>query len=332
MKPDVLVTGAGGALGGHLVKRLLDDGHRVRAVDIKLRGEWWQSHEGVVNWYGVDLSHWGEAIRAVSEVDLVYNLACDMGGIGWLVENRAAAMQSVLINTHLLRAAREAGVHRYWYASSACVYAAGAQTRPEDGYRLLKEEDAWPAQAEDGYGEEKLFSEQACRYARQDWGLETRIGRLHNVYGEHSTWDGGREKAPAALSRKVAQAKIRGEDHITVWGDGTATRSFLYVSDFVEGAIRVMESDYPEPVNIGSDEVVTVDELARMVMDAAGVSLEIRHDPSAPRGVAGRGSDNTQLRHVTGWEPQTKLRDGLDRLYRWVEAEVKRAEGSSSNR
>lgn len=318
----ILVAGAGGALGGHLVKRLLEDGHEVRAVDIKPASDWWQYDDRASCWDYVDLSFREHCDAAVNGQERIFNLACDMGGIGYITGNRADCASSVLINTNLLRAAAEAQVSRYWYASSACVYPASRQNSPEKGFSLLKEGEAWPAQPEEGYGEEKLFSEQLCRYAAKDWGIETRIARLHNVYGPHSTWRGGREKAPAALCRKVAEAKRDGSGKVEIWGDGKATRSFLFVDDFVEGAIRIMDSEYGEPVNLGSEEVVTIDVLCDYVEDSAGVELQHEYDVKAPVGVAGRGSDNTLLRRVTGWEPQVSLQRGIDQLYDWVETQV----------
>lgn len=323
----ILVTGAGGALGGHLVRRLVADGHDVRAVDVKPIPAWWQKvRSPQVENLSMDLSVAMACRSAVRGMDQVYNLAADMGGMGFIETHRADCMASVLINTNLIRAAVDAGVGRYWYASSACVYAADKQDTPDAGYRLLREEDAHPAAPEPGYGWEKLFSELMCFYVGEDYGMPTRIARMHNVYGPLSTWDGGREKAPAALCRKVAEAKIAGHDGIEVWGDGTVTRSFLYVDDFVEGAIRIMASDYGLPINLGSDEVVTVNELVAAVEVAAGLepySLERRWNTSAPQGVAGRGSDNTLIRNVLGWEPQVSLAQGLAELYPWVERKVR---------
>lgn len=319
----ILVAGAGGALGGHLVKRLLKDGHQVAAVDIKRPGEWWQEHAAARN-FTADLSRREECILAAREAEWVFNLAADMGGIGYITSHHAAAMASVLINTHLLQASVREGVQRYWYASSACVYAADKQADPEQGYQLLKEEDAYPALPEAGYGEEKLFSEQMCRYFGEDEGLDVRIARMHNVYATHSTWTGGREKAPAALCRKVAEAKLAGEPTIEIWGDGTATRSFLYVDDWVDGALHIMESEYRGPINLGSEEVVTVEDLARICASVAGVELRHEYNTDAPVGVAGRGSDNALIRQVTGWEPNISLYDGISRLYPWVEEQVRK--------
>lgn len=327
---NVLVTGAGGALGGHLVRRLVDEGHAVRAVDKKPIHEWYQRHAAdeyglLGNAGGIDLSIYGECVDAVRGAEWVFNLAADMGGMGFIETHRADCMSSVLINTNLLKAARDADVQRYWFASSACVYAASNQVTPEAGYDLLRETDAWPWDPERGYGEEKLFSELMCFYAGEDWGITTRIARLHNVYGPHSTWEGGREKAPAALCRKVAEAKLRGEDEIEVWGDGKQTRSFMYVDDFTEGALRIMNSGYGGPLNLGSEEVVTIDELVEITEECAGLplrALKRHYSLHAPQGVRGRGSNNKQIRSVLGWEPSISLREGMQRLYNWVELRV----------
>lgn len=318
----IVVAGAGGALGGHLVRRLLGDGYEVRAVDIKPADDWWQYDDRATNWDYADLRDREVCAAAVHEMQWVFNLACDMGGIGHIESHRADCMRSVLINTHLAWEAARADVDRYWYASSACVYPAEIQDNPLKGFDLLRENQAYPARPEAGYGEEKLFSEQMCRYIGEDLGLDVRIARLHNVYGPYSTWAGGREKAPAALCRKIAEAKITGSKALEIWGDGTRTRSFLYVDDFVEGALQIMNSDYPEPMNLGSEEVVSINVLADIIEEIAGTSLTRLYNTSAPRGVFGRGSDNRLLRQVTGWEPSISLRDGLAKLYPWVASKV----------
>jgi nucleoside-diphosphate-sugar epimerase len=315
----VLVTGAGGALGGHLVKRLLEDGHDVRAMDIKPVEEWWQLHEGAHNFSRWDLALWRECQSAVTGQERVYNLAAQMGGIGYIYEKEADCAFSVLITAHMIKAACEAGVERFIQTSSACIYPTFLQ---EGAPPSLHEEDAWPAQPDHSYGFEKLFGEELCRVAAKDYGLPVRVARLHNVYGPYSEWEGGREKAPAALCRKVAEAVRDGKGSITIWGDGTATRSFLYVDDFVEGLIRIAESDYDQPVNLGSEEVVSIKELADLVCEAAGVSLDYEYELDAPRGVQGRNSDNTLLKKVTGWEPPTSLVEGIPRLYDWVQQQV----------
>ncbi len=246
----------------------------------------------------------------------VYNLAADMGGMGFIETHKAECMLSVLINTHMLMAAREAGVRRFFFSSSACVYAAGRQTSAD--VVALREEDAYPAMPEDGYGWEKLFGERMCRHFREDYGLETRIGRYHNVYGPDGTFQGGREKAPAAICRKVAECVLDGRREIEIWGDGEQTRSFMYVSDCVFGTMRLLASDHHEPLNIGSDELVTINQLVDLVEDIAGVTLRRRHRLDAPLGVRGRNSDNRRIREVLGWAPPTPLREGLEATYRWV--------------
>lgn len=320
---DILVTGAGGALGGHLVRRLLDDGHRVRAVDIKPIGQWWQRHERAHNWAGIDLSLWEEAQRAVADIDLVYNLAANMGGIGFITGEQAACGLTVLITAHMLKAAAGAGVQRFVQTSSACIYPTHIQGRPDAA--ALREEDAWPANPDHLYGAEKLYGEQLAMAISRDHGLETRIARLHNVYGPYGEWRGGREKAPAALCRKVAEAKLEGRDAIEIWGDGQQTRSFCYVDDFVEGIIRIGASDHAEPINLGSSELVTIDELATIVEKVAGVAMRHEYDPSKPQGVRGRCSDNTLILEKLGWEPATPLEVGIAKLYPWIEQEVDRA-------
>jgi len=317
----VLVAGGGGFIGGHLVRRLLDEGHAVRAVDLKPMDEWWQVHPGAESLDRFDLRRLGPCEAAVDGVDHVYNLAADMGGMGFIENNKAACMLSVMINTHLLETSLTAGVQRFFYASSACVYAAEHQTDPN--VTALREQDAYPAQPEDGYGWEKLFSERMCRHFREDFGLETRVARYHNVYGPNGTWKGGREKAPAAICRKIAMAELTGDTVIDVWGDGHQTRSFMFVDDCVEGTRRLLDSDIIEPINIGSSELVSINQLVDLVADIAGISVTRRHDLSAPQGVRGRNSDNTLILEKMGWEPSIKLREGLTRTYDWVRAQVR---------
>ena len=311
----VLVAGAGGFIGGHLAAALARRGARVRCADVKPVGEWFQRVPGADE-RCLDLSRAEACAEAVAGTAEVYNLAADMGGMGFIERHRARCMLSVLINTHLLQAAARAGVGRYFFASSACVYNVDRQRGADDA--PLREEDAYPALPEDGYGWEKLFGERMCRHFREDFGLETRVARYHNVYGPHGTWDGGREKAPAAVCRKVAEAVDRGTGEIEVWGDGTQRRSFLYVDDCVEGTLRLMASDAADPVNLGSEEAVTVDELVGVVEELAGVRLRRVYRPDAPQGVRSRNSDNTRLRRALGWEPATPLRDGMARTYVWV--------------
>jgi GDP-D-mannose 3', 5'-epimerase len=311
----VLVTGAGGFIGGHLVARLLRAGAHVRAVDIKPLESWFQLHEDAES-IQADLQR-REACLAVTErAAEVYNLAADMGGMGFIELNKAACMLSVLINTHMLEAARRWEVERYFFSSSACVYAADKQLSSE--VEPLKETDAYPAMPEDGYGWEKLFSERMCRHFAEDFGLETRVGRYHNVYGPHGTFEGGREKAPAAICRKVAEASLSGHHEIEVWGDGQQTRSFTYIDDCIEGTLRLTGSEIREPLNIGSSELVTVNQLIDAVEEIAGIEVERRYDRSAPQGVRGRNSDNTLIVAGLGWAPHISLVEGLEPTYRWI--------------
>ncbi|MDP9435291.1 MAG: NAD-dependent epimerase/dehydratase family protein [Actinomycetota bacterium] len=320
-----VVTGAGGFIGGHLVADLLRSGRSVRAVDVKPQEEWYQVHDAADNMVA-DLQYLENARRAVDGVSEVYNLAADMGGMGFIENNKAACMLSVLTSTHVLVAARDAGVDRFFYSSSACVYAAGHQTDPN--VTALKESDAYPAMPEDGYGWEKLFSERMCRHFREDFGMTTRVARYHNVYGPNGTYAGGREKAPAAVCRKVAQAKLTGDHSIEIWGDGEQTRSFMYIDDCVKGSRMIMDGASPEPVNLGSSELVSINQLVSIVEDIAGVTLERRHDLTAPQGVRGRNSDNTLMLETYGWEPSISLRDGLERTYAWIYDELTSPERS----
>jgi GDP-D-mannose 3', 5'-epimerase len=319
---DAVVTGAGGFIGGHLVGALLADGKTVRGVDIKPLDEWCQVHADAESVQG-DVSLLETARTAVDGASVVYNLAADMGGMGFIENNKAACMLSVLTSTHVLMAAREVGVERYFYSSSACVYAAEHQTSPD--VVALKESDAYPATPEDGYGWEKLFSERMARHFLEDYGVQTRVARFHNIYGEYGTYDGGREKAPAAICRKVALAAITGEHKIEIWGDGRQTRTFTYIVDCVTGSRMITEGDYSEPVNLGSDELVTINQMVDIVEQIAGVTLERNYNLSAPQGVRGRSSDNTEMLRRYGWAPSTSLADGLERTFRWVYDEVKRS-------
>jgi GDP-D-mannose 3', 5'-epimerase len=315
----ILVCGGGGFIGGHLVADLLHQGKEVRAVDQKPLEAWYQLFPDAENLH-LDLQEKEACRRAVSDCLLVYNLAADMGGMGFIEHNKALCMLSVLINTHLLMASKDAGVERFLFASSACVYAAEKQTDPN--VTALKEEDAYPAMPEDGYGWEKLFSERMCRHFREDFGTITRIPRYHNVYGPHGTYDGGREKAPAAICRKVILAKLSGSPEIEIWGDGKQTRSFMWIDDCVKGTQMIMHGDYAEPLNLGSSELVTINKLVDLAEEIAGVKLKRRYNLSAPKGVNGRNSDNTLIRKLFKWEPSTRLRDGLEQTYRWIHDQI----------
>jgi len=318
-KYTVLVAGAGGFIGGHLVAALKARGDEVRAVDVKPLDQWQQRFAGVDNRV-LDLQSIDSCREAVAGVQQVFNLASDMGGMGFIENNKALCMLSVLINTHLLMASREAGVDRFFFSSSACVYAGYRQTSAE--VTALKESDAYPAMPEDGYGWEKLFSERMCRHFREDFGLATRVARYHNVYGPHGTYDGGREKAPAAICRKVAQAVLSAKHGIEIWGDGQQTRSFMYIDDCIKGTLAIMDSDIEAPINLGSNELVTINELVDTVEEIAGVHLERRYNLSAPQGVRGRNSDNTMIRERLDWEPSTRLEDGLRQTYNWIFGEM----------
>jgi nucleoside-diphosphate-sugar epimerase len=317
---SVLVTGAGGFIGGHLVRRLRDEGvGRIRAVDVKPLDEWHQVFPDVQNTRG-NLELLDDCRRAVEGADIVFNLAADMGGMGFIESNKALCMLSVLVSTHVLVAARDAGAERLFYASSACVYAAEKQSTPE--VEPLREADAYPAMPEDGYGWEKLFGERMARHFQEDFGIETRAARYHNIYGPNGTWDGGREKAPAAICRKVATAKLTGDKRIEIWGDGEQTRSFTYIDDCLEGTLRLTASDVRDPLNVGSDQLVTINELVDVVEQIAGVTLKREYNLDAPQGVRGRNSDNTLIAQRLGWTPSVSLEDGLAATYAWVHDQV----------
>lgn len=321
----MLVTGAGGMIGGHMVRRLLDDGHEVRAVDVKPLEEWFQVAPEADNYPFTDMSHIDECVKVVQNIDGVIALAADMGGMGFIENNKAACMLSVLTSTHTLQAAHDAGVQRLFYSSSACVYP-GYRQETTEGLGL-KESDAYPADPEDGYGWEKLFTERMCRHFMEDYGLQTRVARYHNVYGTYGSWDGGREKAPAAICRKVALAKLRKKYEIDIWGDGEQTRSFMYIDDCIDGTLNLFYSNVPYPLNVGSDRLVTINELVSIVEGIADVSLDRTYDLSAPQGVRGRNSDNTLVKKVLGWEPKISLEEGLARTYDWIEWQVRHEYG-----
>ena len=316
----VVVCGGGGFIGGHLVKDLLENGaSAVRSVDIKPRSEWYQQFSDAESLV-LDLKEKDACEKAVRGMDVVFNLAADMGGMGFIENNKALCMLSVLINTHLLLASRSASVSRFFYASSACVYNGDKQKDPK--VTPLKEADAYPALPEDGYGWEKLFSERMCRHFEEDFGLQCRVARFHNVYGPHGTYDGGREKAPAAICRKVIQAIATGKHEIEIWGDGKQTRSFMYIDDCIKGTQMIARSEIHEPLNLGSSELVTIDQLVDIVEGIAGVTLERSYNLNAPKGVNGRNSDNTRIRHYLGWEPSITLREGLAKTYQWIKSEM----------
>ena len=323
--PDerIVVCGGGGFIGGHLLADLRRRGYtKLRSVDIKPLKHWYQVFPDVQN-VVADLQEKSACERALEDAAVVYSLAADMGGMGFIENNKALCMLTVLINTHLLAAARDTGVQRFFYSSSACEYNAEKQLDPN--VTALKEADAYPAMPEDGYGWEKLFSERMCRHFTEDFGLVTRVARYHNVYGPYGTFRGGREKAPAAICRKVIEAKMSGNHEIEIWGDGLQTRSFQYIDDCVFGTQAILYSDIKEPINLGSSELVSINGLVDIVEDIAGVKLKRRYNLGAPKGVNGRNSDNTMIKQRLGWEPSISLRDGLEKTYRWIYDEIQKA-------
>ena len=312
----IVVAGGGGFIGGHLIADLRRQGFTaIRSVDVKPTEEWYQRFDDVEELV-LDLREKDDAFQAVRGAGQVYNLAADMGGMGFIENNKALCMLSVQINTNLLLAAQEFGVDRYFYSSSACVYAADKQT--DEHVTALKEADAYPAMPEDGYGWEKLFSERMCRHFREDFGLKTRVARYHNAYGPNGTYDGGREKAPAAICRKLALAVMSGNHEIEIWGDGEQTRSFMYIDDCVKGTQMIMHGDVVEPLNLGSSELVSINQLVDIVERIAGITVQRRYNLDAPKGVRGRNSDNTLIQQLYGWEPSIRLQDGLEITYRWI--------------
>ena len=317
----ILVVGAGGFIGGHLIKRLLSNGNKIVASDIKPKEYWFQDFDEVENYYEMDMKDISNCRKVIQGIDYVFNMACNMGGMGFIENNKAECMQSVLINTNLLIACNENKVQRYFFSSSACAY----NTKKQEDVFIdgLKEEDAYPANPEDGYGWGKLFSERMCRHFQEDYGLEVRVARYHNIYGPFGTYDGGREKAPAALCRKVIQSKKENKDIIDVWGDGEQTRTFLYVDECVEGTLRLFESDHSDPINIGSDEQVSINQMIGIIEDISGINkLNKNYQLDKPKGVRGRSSNNDLIKKVLNWSYQMSLKDGLMKTYDWIENEM----------
>jgi len=315
----VLVTGAGGFIGGHLVAYLTKKNFQVRAVDVKPLSDWYGKSSSSEN-IQLDLSVIENCRLAVKGMDEIYNLAADMGGMGFIETHKARCMLSVLVNTHMLLAASEAGTEKFFFSSSACVY--NGEKQNSVNASGLKESDAYPAMPEDGYGWEKLFSERMCRHFLEDFGLQTRVARFHNVYGPHGTFDGGREKAPAAICRKVVEAKLAGKHEIEIWGDGEQRRSFMYIDDCVSGIIKITNGSNSEPVNLGSEELVSINQLVSMIEQIAGIKLQKTYLLTAPQGVRGRNSDNSTLREIYNWEPKVSLMDGLEKTYAWIYDEI----------
>ena len=318
----ILVAGGGGFIGGHLISRLISEGFKdIRAADIKPIQQWSQLHQEVES-VTTDLSKLESAMAVMKDVSYVFNLAADMGGMGFIETHKAECMLSVLINTHLLQAAKKVKVEKYFFSSSACVYNADKQASPH--VIPLRESEAYPALPEDGYGWEKLFSERMCRHFEEDFGLAVRVARYHNIYGPLGTWDGGREKAPAAICRKVAFAKLLGNDEIEIWGDGNQTRSFTFIDDCIEGTLRIFDGPFSTPFNVGSSELVTIDQLVDIVEEIAGTNLRRKYVLDAPRGVSGRNSDNSLIKQHMGWEPTISLRRGMEITFSWIYDQIQR--------
>ena len=318
---NILVTGAGGFIGGHLVKELLNRGYSVRATDIKPLKEWYQIFNDVEN-FALDMSIKDNCFKMAKSVDGVMNMACNMGGMGFIENNKAECMLSVLVNTHMLMACKEHKVKKYFFSSSACAYNKDLQDKPD--ISGLKESDAYPANPEDGYGWEKLFSERMCRHYLEDYGLDVKVARYHNVYGPHGTYDGGREKAPAALCRKIIIANEKNSDVIDVWGDGKQTRSFLFVEDCVNATLKFFNSNHHGPINIGSEEKVSINEMIEKIEKISKKKFKKNYQLDKPKGVRGRNSNNDLIRKLLKWEPKYNLSEGLKKTYKWIEEDIKK--------
>ena len=326
----ILIVGAGGFIGGHLTKKLLENNNSIVAADIKPKEYWFQDFENVKNYYSMDMKEINNCRKVTKNIDYVFNMACNMGGMGFIENNKAECMQSVLINTNLLIACKEDGIKKYFFSSSACAY---NKSKQQDVFvEGLKENDAYPADPEDGYGWEKLFSERMCRHFMEDYGIEVRIGRYHNIYGPYGTFDGGREKAPTALCRKVIEAKQNNKKKIEVWGDGKQTRTFLYIDDCIEGTLRLFESNYSEPVNIGSDEQVSINQMIEIIESVTNTKkLERVYQLDKPKGVRGRSSNNDLVKKILNWSFKIKLKEGLKKTYNWISGEMSK-QGSNLSR
>ena len=317
----ILVVGAGGFIGGHLVKKLLANGNQIVCCDIKPKEYWFQDFDETENHYAMDMKDIINCRKVSNGVDYVFNMACNMGGMGFIENNKAECMQSVLINTNLLVACNEHKVEKYFFSSSACAY--NVDKQQQSFIEGLKEDDAYPANPEDGYGWEKLFSERMCRHFMEDYGIQVRIARYHNIYGPYGTYDGGREKAPAALCRKIIQAKKENSQSIDVWGDGEQTRTFLFIDECIEGTLKLFESDYSEPINIGSDEQVTINQMINIISEIAEIEkLNKNYQLDKPKGVRGRSSNNELIKKVLNWSYQMSLKDGLTKTYKWIESQM----------
>ena len=326
----ILIVGAGGFIGGHLVNHLLKNGNSIIAVDIKPKEYWFQDFENAENHYSMDMKDINNCREVTKNVDFVFNMACNMGGMGFIENNKAECMQSVLINTNLLIACKENEIKKYFFSSSACAY---NKTKQQEVFiEGLKEDDAYPADPEDGYGWEKLFSERMCRHFMEDYGIPVRVARYHNIYGPHGTYDGGREKAPAALCRKVIMANKNSDGKIEVWGDGMQTRTFLYIDDCIEGTLRLFESDYSNPINIGSDEQVSINQMIEIIEAVTRTKkLERIYQLDKPKGVRGRSSNNDLVKKVLNWSFKIKLNEGLKKTYDWIKEEMNK-QGSNLSR